>query len=196
MIFNALWEDASATSSAFPWGFGGMPTQAGPRVDEHEALTLPAVFRAVDLLASHLAMLPLPVFRTTGPDSRERLEDHPVHRLLNIESNPELGAFEFRRAQVLHTILWGNDAQEGKEIRIAGLNNPTILTISYSDVEGGQSSCSVGSNATLIYGTGMIVRHPPFVLEAEMAAIGAALAPVLEIEPGCGRYRFERLTQE
>ena len=50
----------------------GLPTTAGVNINPQESLTIPAVFCAVDLLASHMAMLPLPVYR--------RLSDDDLHR--------------------------------------------------------------------------------------------------------------------
>ena len=87
-------------------------TQAGIGVNEEKALTLPAVFRAVDSLASHLAMLPLPVYRRLENGDRERATDHTAHGLLNSEPNPEQTAIAFRRAMHLHALLWGNGYAE------------------------------------------------------------------------------------
>ena len=83
-------------------------TQAGISVNEEKSLTLPAIFRAVDSLASHLAMLPLPVYRRLENGDRERATDHPVYGLLNSEPNSEQTAMSFRRALHLHAMLWGN----------------------------------------------------------------------------------------
>jgi HK97 family phage portal protein len=92
--------------------FGGGSTRAGPAVTETEALTLPAFFRAVDNLCSHLAMLPISTNVRTGPDSKERDPSHPVHGILNREANPEMTAYSFKRTHQLHTVLWGNGLAE------------------------------------------------------------------------------------
>jgi len=63
----------------------------------------------------------------------------------------------------MNTILWGNSAQTGKEIWIGDSSYPSTLTISYSDVEGGQASCYVDSGCTLNWGAGMIDAAPLFV---------------------------------
>ncbi len=60
------------------------------------------------------------------------------------------------------TILWGNDASLGPEILVGFIGVSTNLTISYSDVDGGQSSVSVLSG-TLNWGAGMIDADPLFV---------------------------------
>lgn len=60
---------------------------------------------------------------------------------------------------ITNTILWDNDAPTGPEIWMGAAN----LTISYSDVDGGQSSCYVDPGSTLNWGTGMIDANPLFV---------------------------------
>ncbi len=90
----------------------GEPTRAGPTVNEEESLTISAVFRAVDLLASHLAMLPLPVFRQTGPASKERDLLHPLHQVLNIEPNDDMSAMAWKRATHANTLLYNNGYTE------------------------------------------------------------------------------------
>ena len=67
-------------------------------------------------------------------------------------------------ATVTNTIFWNNDAAEGPEMWINGsMWNPSIVTISYSDVEGGQASAYVGTYGTLDWGAGMIDADPLFV---------------------------------
>jgi hypothetical protein len=61
---------------------------------------------------------------------------------------------------VRNTILWGNQADEGKEIHLGGLLFQPTLSIAYSDVEGGKSSVLVDSGATLKWQSGMIDADP------------------------------------
>jgi parallel beta-helix repeat protein len=63
---------------------------------------------------------------------------------------------------ITNTILWDNSAASGGEIWIGSTTNPSTLTISYSDVEGGQSSCHVDPGCTLNWGAGMIDADPFF----------------------------------
>ena len=65
-------------------------------------------------------------------------------------------------ATIANTILWHNTAPEGPEIWIGISTYPFTLTISYSDVEGGQSSVHVESGCTLNWGAGMIDADPLF----------------------------------
>jgi parallel beta-helix repeat protein len=64
---------------------------------------------------------------------------------------------------VTNTILWDNSAWEGPEIGVEYGQYPSTLTISYSDVKGGQSSCHVFQGCTLNWGAGMIDADPFFV---------------------------------
>jgi parallel beta-helix repeat protein len=52
-------------------------------------------------------------------------------------------------ATVTNTILWNNDAPEAPEILIEHSFEPSILSIDYSDVDGGQASVVVDSGCTL-----------------------------------------------
>jgi len=64
---------------------------------------------------------------------------------------------------VTDTIIWGNS---GSEIWIGTATVPSILTISYCDLEGGKSSVHVESGSTLNWGVGMIDNDPLFVAGA------------------------------
>jgi hypothetical protein len=64
---------------------------------------------------------------------------------------------------VTNTILWNNDAPEGPEIWMGTISKPSNLTISYSDVEGGQSSVYVDPGCILNWGSGMIDADPLLV---------------------------------
>jgi hypothetical protein len=65
-------------------------------------------------------------------------------------------------SDVVNTILWGNKASSGPEIWIGDAGNPSILTISYSDVEGGPLNAHIETGCTLDCGEGMIVSDPLF----------------------------------
>jgi len=65
-------------------------------------------------------------------------------------------------AVICNTIAWNNDAPNGPEIFIGPANNSSIVTISESDVDGGQASVLVETNSTLNWGAGMIDADPLF----------------------------------
>ena len=95
-------------TAAGAWGNGwGSSTSAGTSVSETTTLSIPAFFRAIDNLCSHIAMLPCPVMERIGKN-RESMPTHPVHALLNIEANPEMTAFDASRAVWMQRLLYGN----------------------------------------------------------------------------------------
>lgn len=63
---------------------------------------------------------------------------------------------------ICNTILWDNDAPTGPEIWIGSTALPSTLSISYSDVDGSQSSVYVETGCTLDWGAGMIDADPLF----------------------------------
>ncbi|MHC4946332.1 MAG: right-handed parallel beta-helix repeat-containing protein, partial [Planctomycetota bacterium] len=73
-----------------------------------------------------------------------------------------ISCFQSSSATVTNTLLWGNHAPAGPEIWIGTISYPSTLTISYSDVKGGQSSCYVDPGCTLNWGPGMIDSDPLF----------------------------------
>ena len=64
---------------------------------------------------------------------------------------------------VQNSILWGNSAPVGKELYLAHQYDPAVMTISYSDVEGGLASSFLEPGCTLNWGSGMIDLDPLFV---------------------------------
>jgi len=73
------------------------------------------------------------------------------------------GFYCFSTSSVIaNTILWNNSAAVGPEIWVGESSNPATLTISYSDVQGGQSSVHVDTGCTLDWGAGMIDANPLF----------------------------------
>jgi hypothetical protein len=65
-------------------------------------------------------------------------------------------------ATISNSILWENDAPTGPEMKIGTGAEPSTVTISYSDVDGGQASIDIGANCTLNWGPGMIDSDPLF----------------------------------
>jgi hypothetical protein len=65
----------------------------------------------------------------------------------------------------MNTVFWDDNAPEGKEIYMGGYPsaNPSVLTISYSDVEGGLESIYSEPGNDVNWGPGMLVSDPLFV---------------------------------
>jgi len=60
---------------------------------------------------------------------------------------------------VTNSIIWGNDASQGRQIRV---NSGGTLDITYSNVAGGQTGVSVEGGSTLNWGEGNIDADPLF----------------------------------
>jgi hypothetical protein len=63
---------------------------------------------------------------------------------------------------ITDSILWGNSAGDGDEIALKHTNNPSTATVSYCDVEGGESSAHVMFGCVLDWGDGNIDIDPLF----------------------------------
>ncbi|MHC4944233.1 MAG: hypothetical protein ACYTG7_14560 [Planctomycetota bacterium] len=63
---------------------------------------------------------------------------------------------------ITNSILWDNQAGTGPEIMIGNAAGSSTLTITHSDLEGGQASVHVETGCTLDWGPGMIDSDPLF----------------------------------
>ena len=88
------------TSAALLEWMGGAPGDAGVTVTERSSLHMPAVWRAVSLISSVSAALPLHTYRS---GTKERAEDS-----LLADPHPELTPYELWRLSYVHRVLWGN----------------------------------------------------------------------------------------
>lgn len=92
--------------------FGGTPTAAGVEMDEDRALSISAVFCAVEIISNAIGGLPLFVF-ARGPDGSKRPDrDHPAYRLLHTAPNPETTPKRFKKQMTAWMLLWGNSYAE------------------------------------------------------------------------------------
>jgi HK97 family phage portal protein len=86
----------------------GNGTAAGIDVTVNTAMTLSAVFAAVNFWGETVGSLPLHVYRKTGDDGREIAAEHPANWLLHTEPNAGYTAKVFRRQLEIYRLLWGN----------------------------------------------------------------------------------------
>lgn len=61
---------------------------------------------------------------------------------------------------VTNSVLWNNIAAEGPEIWVGHTPNPSVLSISYSDVRNGSAGTWVEAGCTLDWGDGMLDAEP------------------------------------
>ena len=73
---------------------------------------------------------------------------------------------------IINSILWGDRASEGPEIFLIYTDYPSTLTVSYSDVEGGNGAAYVEEGCTLNWLEGNIDEDPLFVGEGNYHLTG------------------------
>ncbi len=81
---------------------------AGVSVSEESALTLAAVWNAVQLISGTVGSLPLVLYKRLPNGGREPFIKHPLYRLLHDRPNPEMSSMVFRETLQAHVLLWGN----------------------------------------------------------------------------------------
>jgi len=87
--------------------FDGLPSNAGPFVNEQKSLTIAAVWRAVNLIAGSIAALPLHAYKTVG-DTREQMPAGSRAAMLLDNPHPDMTRFEWLELLLGHVLLWGN----------------------------------------------------------------------------------------
>ena len=80
---------------------------AGVVIDHDSALKFSAVFRAISFISQTIACLPWMVILERG-ESKTRLVNHQVARLLHQRPNPEMNAVVFRETMMAWALSWGN----------------------------------------------------------------------------------------
>jgi len=87
---------------------GLVPTPAGVEVNGTTAMTISAVWNAVNLIAgSGVASIPLKVFKASG-EGREAATSHYLYRMVHEEPNRYMTSFSFRETLMHHVLLYGN----------------------------------------------------------------------------------------
>jgi HK97 family phage portal protein len=78
-----------------PWFFGSLPTFAGPPVNHHSAMQVPAVAAAVQLISEAVGTLPAKTFERQG-NGKLADPEHPAYRIVHDRANPWTSAGELR----------------------------------------------------------------------------------------------------
>lgn len=81
---------------------------SGQYVSEESALQLSGVHACVQLISESIASLPLMVHQRTEDGGRQADRDHPLHTILNEQSNETQTAMEFREQLIASVLLHGN----------------------------------------------------------------------------------------
>jgi len=107
-LFRASLENPQTpiSSDAIVELLGGTPTDSGVRVTEEKSLAMPAVWRAVNLIAGSIASLPLHAYRHAGA-GREVVTSGRAARFMDAP-HADMTPFEFWELMSAHLLLWGN----------------------------------------------------------------------------------------
>jgi HK97 family phage portal protein len=132
---------------------GGRESSAGVRVGERMALRNSTFFRAVNLIAAAVGMLPIHLMRNLDGGNTEEAKDHPLYRVLKLKPNGYQTALEFKTQMQTNALLDGNAyarVARGFRGKIVGLipmprgscmpllGEDGQLTFRYQPVGGGQ----------------------------------------------------------
>lgn len=85
---------------------------AGVEITPNSALSISTYFACILVISEDVAKLPISIIRNLTDGKKERLNQHPVYRLLNVEPNPEMTPISFRAAIMSHILGWGNGYAE------------------------------------------------------------------------------------
>lgn len=117
MILNALLERRSIENPSTPlddpadWLYdtlsGGERSSSGIRVTPQTAMSYAAVWRAVSLIASYVAKIPLDTFQRLDDGGKEKARQHPAFRLLRRKPNDWMTAFDVKQTLTAHALLTG-----------------------------------------------------------------------------------------
>jgi HK97 family phage portal protein len=86
-------------------------SSSGVVVTNKTALNISTVFACIRNISEDVAKVPLKVYKKKG-DEKERLTDHPLHRIVNYSPNPDMTAMDFRQTLTAHCLGWGNGYAE------------------------------------------------------------------------------------
>lgn len=100
-------------------------SEGNVRVDDITVVSIPALTRAIEIVANAVAKLPIQVFTRRQGVIRE-MDDHPISFMCNVSPNDEQTPFAFWWAMVCNAFLAGGG---GAEIVRDEIGNPTALRL-------------------------------------------------------------------
>ncbi len=113
----------------------GVMTSSGQKVDTESARKLSAWYRARDIIATSIAMMPLKVFeRLPNDDGSETARQHPLYDILHDKPNTWQDAFVWKRQATFHVIDHGNhysriiEGSRGFVDQLQPIDDPTSVT--------------------------------------------------------------------
>lgn len=105
--FSKRFGAPTGTGSSWWSAFVGNNSSSGVPVTERNALGISPVARAIQILCSIVASMPLEVYEKDGEKSR-RLTDHPLSFLLSTQPSKLYSSFKFRYQLMYNLLIHGN----------------------------------------------------------------------------------------
>lgn len=87
---------------------GSSMTASGIQVGPDTGLQFSAVFAAIRLISTGVAMLDSPIYRLISENEREEIPNHYLYPLLNRQANGDMTAFRFKSIMTQWMLQWGN----------------------------------------------------------------------------------------
>lgn len=119
--------------------FGGGLSSSGKVVNYQAALSLSAVYNAVDQISNDIAKLPKGIFQKKDKD-RYRVQNHPSDYLISKRPNVYMTQFSFHKTLMIYALLRGNgvalinrDSYTGEQIGFELVNPNDLLDIKKKD---------------------------------------------------------------
>jgi HK97 family phage portal protein len=125
-IYNAIKSGGGNPQSPQYWLqrlFGKNVTLTGIEIDEDTALKYSAVWAAVNIISGAVGFLPVIAYKRLEK-GKERLDKHPVARLIHSRPNPYMDALTFKEVLQAHALAFGNGYAE---IERDGAGRPIAL---------------------------------------------------------------------
>ena len=110
-LLKKLFEERATLARPTSWlmdALNSTPTASGVSVTQETALRNPAVYRAVSLISSTVAQLPLKIYRRLPDYGKVEEKSHQLYGLLHDAPNPEMTSVDFREAVQSDLCLYGN----------------------------------------------------------------------------------------
>lgn len=92
----------------FLTGLAAAANTAGVSVTPETAWMNSAIFNGFQILSETISTLPYGVYKHLKPRGREQASDHPLHKLLHSQPNPEMSSQAWREVMALSIFMRGN----------------------------------------------------------------------------------------
>lgn len=132
-LLSFLGRTFTLRSSSFWTMFGAGPTWAGKAVTPDAVLQIATALACIRLWATTVSTMPLHVYREGAGGARERINDHPMARVLRDRPNADQTAAEFLEGMVACAMLFGNayalKTVTAGQVRALVMLRPDLMTV-------------------------------------------------------------------